>query len=86
MKTNQEIQNELINYTARKVTRYDLEAQQLLNEKPNGFYCENCFKENLTNYIETQNGTIVCCEKCLKEWEESLKIQTDLNIKKVVGK
>jgi len=33
-------------------------------------YCENCFKEDLTDWIELSDGTIVCSEKCKSEWEQ----------------
>ena len=25
------------------------------------YYCENCFEEELKDYIELYNGTILCC-------------------------
>jgi len=33
-------------------------------------YCENCGKEDLDYWIELPDGTIVCSEKCKKEWEK----------------
>ena len=37
-------------------------------------YCENCFKEELDYWVELPDGTIVCSDKCEKEWKEVIKI------------
>ena len=31
-------------------------------------YCENCFQEDLDYWEELYDGTIVCSEKCAREW------------------
>ena len=37
-------------------------------------YCENCMKEDLNYWEELSDGTIVCGDKCEKEWNEIIKI------------
>jgi hypothetical protein len=31
------------------------------------YYCENCFQEHLKEWIEQDDGTIVCSKKCEDE-------------------
>lgn len=41
--------------------------------KNKNFYCECCGQENLEEWIELSTGTIVCSEKCKKEWNKLVK-------------
>lgn len=34
------------------------------------FYCENCFKEDLKNYVINSIGSVFCSNKCLNEFKE----------------
>ena len=43
------------------------------------YYCENCFKEHLKEWIEEKDGTIVCSQDCAIELD---KIRVELNTPK----
>lgn len=36
-------------------------------------YCENCYKENLNNYLIDDVGSIFCCEKCFKDFCRNIR-------------
>lgn len=40
-------------------------------------YCENCFQENLIDWVEDDLGFVFCSEKCFKESQEWRRINVN---------